>query len=487
MGATVRFLLGEAEREIVLADPTRTVLDYLRTEERRTGTKEGCAEGDCGACTVLLGEARDGAMRYRAVNACIAFAATLDGKQLLSVEDLAAADGTPHPVQRAMVAQHASQCGFCTPGFVMALAAFRLAGAAPTRAAIDDALAGNLCRCTGYRPIIDAARAACADPAPDPLRANEGTTLARLQALAPRTSLAIVRDGRRFLAPRSVAELAALCEEFPEAILLAGGTDVGLAVTKALRDPACVIALGAVGGLDAIVESAHAITIGATATYSDAAPVIARHYPDFGELIRRIGSVQVRNVATLGGNIANASPIGDTMPALLALDARLLLRRGSTVRELPLAGFYRGYRKTVLEPGEFLERIVLPKPVPGQMFRAYKLSKRFDQDISAVCAAFALTLEAGRVSGFRAGFGGLAATPARAPAIEAAVLGRRWDEATLAAAQEAFDASFTPLSDMRASSAYRRLAGRNLLRKLYLETAPSGSGRARTRILEPVL
>jgi xanthine dehydrogenase small subunit len=457
MRDTLHFRLGSEDRTLRDVDPTMTVLEYLRGPERLCGTKEGCAEGDCGACTVVL---VDAAGRHQAVNACVLFLPALDGRQLLTVEHLAAADGTLHPVQQAMVDHHGSQCGFCTPGFVMSLVALRTE-AKPDRVAINEALAGNLCRCTGYRPIVDAALEVCTGgetTAPVALPATEGT-------------LALTHAGKRSFSPRSTDELSRILLDHPEAVIVAGGTDVGLWVTKQHKTLPVTVSLDAVADMQRVEETGGTIRIGAGATYQDALPLLEQHYPDFSAMIRRIGSRQIRNRGTIGGNIANASPIGDSPPALLALDATLVLRRGDVRRTVKLDAFFTGYRRTVLAPGEFIERIDVPVPARGEVFRCYKVSKRFDQDISAVCGAFRLRLEDGIVRDIRIGFGGMAATPARPRAVEDALTGRPWTEATIRLAQAVMDDAFSPLSDMRASSAYRRILARNLLLKCFLETS----------------
>jgi xanthine dehydrogenase small subunit len=482
MGA-VRFLLDGEVRELESVDPTMTVLEYLRGVERRCGTKEGCAEGDCGACTVVLGELHQGRVRLKAVNGCILFVPALDGKALFTVESLRGADGALHPVQRALVECHGSQCGFCTPGFVMSMFALYESEPAPSRRRVDDVLAGNLCRCTGYRPIVDAVEKAYAYG--DTRRAAvEAELAAKLASIQRDDTLALAHGERRFFAPRTIEALAEIFERHPEAHLLAGGTDVGLWVTKGHERLETVIHFGAVPALARVEVTGTHLEIGAAATYADVHETVALHHPDFGELIRRIGSQQIRNAGTLGGNVANASPIGDTLPALIALDATVVLRRGGERRELAVDAFIVGYRKTALRPGEFIERIRVPVRSDARLFRAYKVSKRFDQDISAVCGAFALELSQGRVRHVRLCYGGMAATPKRARACEEALLGRPWTEATVAAALPALDADLAPISDMRASAAYRRLVAQNLLRKFRLETAGEpGAAIARTRIL----
>ena len=477
--ATIRFLLGHEPRSLSGLDPTMTVLDYLRRVERRCGSKEGCAEGDCGACTVVLGELNgqgpEAGLRYHAVNACIVFLPMLDGKQLLSVEDLKRPDGALHPVQQAMVETHASQCGYCTPGFVMTLFALYRAGTRPTRAGINDALAGNLCRCTGYGPIVAAAERALEQAPRDHMAKGEAAVIAQLQAWRDDdTMLAFELAGRRCFAPRSSDALAELVIEHPDAVLVAGATDVGLWVTKLHRSLQTVILLGGVAELRRIETRDEAIEIGAGVTYGEAAPILAHPFPDMGELFRRFGGWQVRNLATVGGNVANGSPVGDGPPALIAAGAELVLRRGQERRTLHLEDFFLAYGKQDRRPGEFVETIVVPLPRAGDRFGCYKLSKRFDQDISAVCGAFRLRREGGRVADIRIAFGGMAATPKRAAAAEAALVGAPWSEVSVRRAMTALAGDFQPISDLRAGRDYRALAAGNLLYRFFLETGDSG-------------
>ena len=470
----IRFVHRGRVRELRGVDPNTTVLEWLRAGGL-TGTKEGCAEGDCGACTVAIGEEAGGRLRYRALNACIQFVPTLDGKALVTVEDLRGADGALHPVQRAMVEQHASQCGFCTPGFVMSLFTLYHAKGAPDRARVNDAIAGNLCRCTGYRPIVDAGLAACAGPRKDKFARTEKETLALLRSIRRETGLVYEAAGRRFFAPATEDEFAEVLAREPAARILAGGTDLALEVTKQHRDLDALIHVGGVRGLADIAASASHLEIGAAAPYSDAMAAIAAAYPDFGEVLRRLGSEQIRNAGTMGGNVANASPIGDTPPLLLALGAGLVLRKGGARREVPLDEFFLAYRKTALAPGEFIARIRIPKPRAGLRFGAYKISKRFDQDISAVCGAFAVETGGGIVRTARIAFGGMAATPKRAAGCEAALTGKPWNEATVAAAAAALERDFAPISDMRASARYRTAVARNLLWRFFRsEALPPG-------------
>ena len=467
MRQSIRFLLGDKLVELDQIDPTMTVLDYLRGPARLTGTKEGCNEGDCGACTVVTVRPRGDGLDYRAVNACIQFLGTLDGCQLITVEHLKSQAGALHPVQQAMVDHHGSQCGFCTPGFVMSL--FALAHQGPDRPLVDDALAGNLCRCTGYAPIVAAADAVLASPQPDQFDARASETLERLRQLDDGQSIAVGDGQRTFFSPATAEDLASLYERHPQPTIVAGSTDVGLWITKSMRRLDSVIWIGRVAGFDAIRETDSGLEIGAGATHTDVMGPLARLYPDMGEMWRRFASVQVRNAGTLGGNIANGSPIGDGSPALIAAGASVRLRNGAATRTLPLEDFFIAYGKQARTPGEFVEALLVPKPAAGLRYRCYKISKRFDQDISAVLGAFALRFEGARIAGARLAFGGMAATPKRALNTERALTGRTLDAAAVAAAQAALAEDFAPISDMRASAAYRLRVAQNLLERLRLE------------------
>jgi xanthine dehydrogenase small subunit len=480
--SSIRFVLDGQVIELDGVDPTRTVLQFLREDLGRTGTKEGCAEGDCGACTVVLAEVnRDGDdLSLRAVNSCIQFLPTIDGKELITVESLSPAGGELHPVQRAMVQQHGSQCGFCTPGFVMSLFALYKSNASPARQDIDDALAGNLCRCTGYRPIIAAAQAMYevmdGDERTDWLRQPYGAgqkpadRLARLKGLARKTGLEVEHAGRRFFAPVDVDTLAAVVTSYPDATILAGGTDIGLWVTKQHRELETIIYTGCVAELTELSVSSTHIEVGAAATLTAIMPVIVDHYPGLIELFRRFASPPIRNAGTLGGNIANGSPIGDSMAALMVVGASLVLRCGDATRELPLDAFYHDYQVNDLAPGEFLVRVRIPLPVVGTIVQSQKWSKRFDQDISAVCTAYYLELDGDVVKRFRMACGGLAPVIKRAAHCEAELSGKRWNEQSIERACVALGSDFTPISDARATADIRLLAVQNLLRRFFRET-----------------
>jgi xanthine dehydrogenase small subunit len=465
----IRFLLDGRLVCVENLSRTMTVLEYLREVAHRTGTKEGCAEGDCGACTVVLGEpSADGRrVEYRAVNSCIRFLPTIDGQERVTVESLLGPDGSLHPVQQAMVDQHGSQCGFCTPGFVMSLFALYLRLPAPTREQVIDALSGNLCRCTGYRPIIEAGVRMGDYPAThwDRETPTSATHCESLRTIRRDRALRIPG----FFAPLTIDELAAELEQEPGALVLAGGTDVGLWVTKQLRELPPIVYVGAVAELKRIRRDAVGLEIGAAVSLTDAWRVLVAEFPTLAEMAQRFGSPPVRNSGTLCGNLANGSPIGDSLPVMIALDAEVVLRRGVRIRHLPLERFYLGYQRTALEPGEFVMSVKVPAPRAQRWVAGYKVSKRFDQDISAIAVAICIEAADGCVICARIAFGGMAAVAARALATEGSLIGAPWNEASIDAAVAKLAEDFKPLTDMRASSAYRLQTAGNLLRRFYFE------------------
>jgi xanthine dehydrogenase small subunit len=484
----IRFFHRGAVVEVNGPHPTRSVLDWLREDARCSGTKEGCNEGDCGACTVVIGElAEDGdptavrGLSLKTVNACIQFLPTLDGKALFTVEDLKA-QGALHPAQQAMVDCHGSQCGFCTPGFVMSLWScyehHQATATQPSRQQLADELSGNLCRCTGYRPILDAGQRMFELPAKTLDTAPVVEALQRLQREEGFHYAAFNRQlgggGRvdHFRAPRTLDALAGLREYHPDATLLAGCTDIGLWVNKQVRPLGDILYLGEVKELQRIEEKDGELLIGGGATLEAAWRALVQRSPTLADVWLRFASPPVRNAGTMGGNVANGSPIGDSAPVLLALDAQLVLRRGTRVRRLPLASFYLDYMKNELHPGELVQAIAVPLSGLSRQVRAYKISKRFDCDISAVCAGLALELEGETVKQVRLAFGGMAAIVKRAAAAEAALTGQPWSEASLKLAQDALSTDFSPLTDMRASADYRQQVAKNLLRRFWLETRP---------------
>lgn len=464
----IRFLLNQTLKTLSDVDPNTTVLGWLRGAEHRCGTKEGCASGDCGACTVVLGRVDGDTLRYDTANGCITLIAQLDGKQLLTVEDLAD-NGTLHPVQQAMADCHASQCGFCTPGFVMSAFALQKSHSEATRHDIEQHLGGNLCRCTGYRPIVEAAGLAC-KTRDDKFTRAQPQTLARLKALKT-AETAILQKSSRCLLPKSLAELATLYAQNPHARLLAGGTDLALGITQRYQTLPLMIAMNQVEELKAIAISEEEIRIGATATLEECQRALQRALPVFAGVLERFASRQIRNHATVAGNLANASPIGDLAPMLLALNATLELRAGAQTRTLPVSDFFLAYRKTALEPGEFISHIVIPRVTVSPAFAAWKVSKRRDDDISTVFGAFNLHLNEGVVMSAMIAFGGMAATPARARRCEQALLGQPLDAQTLDSAFLALAEDFQPLSDFRGTGRYRLAVAQNLLRRLALRLA----------------
>jgi xanthine dehydrogenase small subunit len=487
---TCRFVLDGRIVSIERPDPTMTVLEYLREVAGLRGTKEGCAEGDCGACTVVLGElaADRSQVTYRAVNSCIRFVPTIDGKELVTVESLRQSTGDLHPVQRSMVDHHGSQCGFCTPGFVMSLFALYLQQEAAGRDQIVDALSGNLCRCTGYRPIIEAGLRQWDYPAPARWSRTESQSPRRIEALAGIARGATPAESLRypgFHAPRTALELAGALAEHPDSVLLAGGTDVGLWVTKQLRDLPALLYLGDIPEFSQVERRPQELWIGAAVTLTDAWPALLERYPALAEQMARFASPPIRNSATLCGNLANGSPIGDSIPMLMALGARLELRGAGHMRRVPLEDFYLGYMRKLLAPGEFIAGVAIPRTAAAPLIASYKVSKRIDQDISAVSATFCVDVEGTQVRDARLAYGGLAGIACRARRAEQALQARGWSAAGIDAAVAELPADFQPLSDLRAGRDYRLRAAGNLLRRFHAEHRRSGVA-LRTRDASPL-
>ncbi len=473
---TVRFVLDGQIVEAQGERRTTTVLDYLREQLHRTGTKEGCAEGDCGACVVMVGElnAAGTGVDYLPVNSCIQLLPSLDGKSIKTIESLKASDGRLHPVQEEMIKCHGSQCGFCTPGIVMSLVNLVQVLPQPSRQQITDSLSGNLCRCTGYTPIIDATFKAVERKTE--LKIDDSADLPLLKSIqrAKTPTLTLdgdiivqpvvrTRKGSEFVSPATLAEVADYLQKNPGATLLAGSTEIGLQVNKKFLRPSHIMYLGNVAELRQVTDTAQAWRIGAAVSLATLETLLAQAYPDFSEVLRRFGSPPIRSTATLAGNIANGSPIGDSMPCLMALGASLVLRQGDQTRTVLLENFYTGMKQNVLKTGEFIEVIVLPKPVAGQVFRAHKVSKRFEQDISATCAAISYTLKSGKLSGVKLAYNGLAPSPCRAPKLEAVLEGKTPADVKAADLDAAIAASFTARDGLRATWAYRALVARNLV------------------------
>ena len=484
----IRFVLNDETVVIDSISPTTTLLDWLRETKRLTGTKEGCGEGDCGACTVLVGKVVDGNLVYRSVNACIRFVPSLSATHVVTIEHLAGPNGVLTPIQQALADLHGSQCGFCTPGIVMSLYALLMEKPTPSRAEIEIALQGNLCRCTGYESIFRAVEAAAADMAsttPDRLTLARERIIATLNDLKPKRTIRIFHGQQRSIIPFNTADLADAYATEPNAVIVAGATDVGLWVTKQMRQLSPVIFINHLTELQTIDETANKVRLGAVVTYTQAQDVLAKNFPALGKLLIRIGGQQVRNMGTIGGNVANGSPIGDTPPALIALDATVTLRSRNGARSLAVEDYFIEYGKQAREAGEFVEALEIPKLGRDETYAIYKISKRRDEDISALCGAFKLKLDASdNVASIRIAFGGMAGTPKRAAHTEAFLTGKPWNEATINAARAELAKDYQPLSDWRASADYRMLAAQNLLTRLLLETSGEKASLERYAMLE---
>lgn len=471
MPESITFFLNGEKLHVNDVLPTKSVLNFLREDQQRKGTKEGCAEGDCGACTVVLAELVDNEVVLKNVNACIQFLATLDGKALLTVEYLRQDDDKLHPVQQALVDWHGSQCGFCTPGFVMSLWALytshQQAGSKATCAQIRSALTGNLCRCTGYKPIIDAASKMFDLP---PVEFDFPRLKAQLLEIKREKAFHYAYLDYDFMAPKTVSQLLDLRAELPNATILSGGTDIGIWVNKQFKDLTPIVYVGEVNELKRIQIDTDFLHIGAAVSLSDAAVAINTHYPEMSQMWERFASRPIRNVGTLGGNIANGSPIGDSMPALIALETRIVLASNTQRREIPLQDFYLDYMKKDLAIDEILETIKIPLPQPNVQFRCYKLSKRYDSDISSVFAAFAIKIHNEKVEDIKIVFGGMAAIPRRANITESVIKNTAWLEPTAKLAMQSLLKDYSPLTDMRASKQNRMQSAQNLLYRFYLET-----------------
>lgn len=458
-------------------DPNLTVLQYLREIQFKSGTKEGCASGDCGACTVVLAELdtdNEGQLHYKSINSCITFVGNLHGKQLITVEDLK--DGAKlHHAQQTIVDNHGTQCGFCTPGFVMSSFALHKHNQKPTRDEVLEALAGNLCRCTGYRSIIEAAITSSEHAEEDSFAQHYQQTVAALTELQQLPTPSLSGNGHNYVAPKNIDELATELTNEPKSTLVAGGTDLALSVTQNLATINKLVYVGNVEELTSIEETDTEIVIGSALPYSQFIDTLHHYYPDLGEMIERIGSKQVRNTGTLGGNVGNASPIGDMPPALIALGATMTLHLNGTERTILVEDYFVDYKKTVLKTSEFIKSIQIPKPIAGQTLKLYKISKRLDDDISAVLAAFFIEQDGQKVTNVRLAFGGMAAIPKRGPAAEAALLGKDLTKESVAQAKAALATDFQPMTDVRASDKYRMTVAQNLIEKCYLELQSANS------------
>jgi len=463
----IKFVNSERIIEIHNPDPNETLLNFIRTKLKKTGTKEGCAEGGCGACTVVLGELKNNNINYTTVNSCITFLPTLSGKQLILVEDLISKDNSLHPVQEAMVKYHGSQCGFCTPGFVMSLFSMFKNHSKFKEDIIKDSISGNLCRCTGYQPIIKAAKSLRTKNKIDHFYKNKKKTISQLKKIKNQ-SIAIYNRGKRYFAPRYISEFKKILKKNTNSYLLSGGTDLSLLVTKDRKDINSIIYMNSIKELNYIKNNKEFIEVGATTPLIEFEIYIKKYYPDFNKILRRYGSTQIRNVATIAGNIATASPIGDNLPLLLALDSKVVLQGIKKNKILPINDFFISYRKTKLKPGQFIHSIRIPI-FDNNIFKAYKISKRFDDDISSVCAAFNLTIEKKKIKNIKIAYGGMSAIPKRATYCEKVLLNSSITKEVIEKAKNALEKDFVPVSDMRASRNYRNVIAKNLLEKCFLE------------------
>jgi len=478
MQSTVSFVLdGELQtidfRGPAGPQPTTTVLNYLRSIAGHKGVKEGCAEGDCGACTLVLGElGAGGRITYRSVDSCLVFLPMLHGKQLITVENLRGKPDRLHPVQQAMVETNGSQCGYCTPGFIMSLFSLYKNSNKPSREAIDDCLTGNLCRCTGYKPIIEAAAKSCVDGGIDHFTDDE-PRIANLLKSISQESVRIETDRQRYLRPATLAEALSLKHQHPAAIVICGATDIALRVTKSHELLGEIIDLSDIPEMKTIREGASSVSIGAGAPFSEIMPRIETGFPALHAMLAVFGSQQIRNLATLGGNLGTASPIGDTLPVLMAYDARVVLESLNGLREIPIDEFIVGYRKTMRKEDEIITSVVIPKLAPQAMVKSYKVSKRKDLDISTVSGGFRVELNRGReVTRLVAAYGGMADRVKRAENVEQFFLGKGWVRENIERALPLIDSAFSPISDARAGAEMRRVAAKNLLLKFWWESSP---------------
>jgi xanthine dehydrogenase small subunit len=462
----IKFIFENKIQQIQNPDPNETILSYIRSKLKKTGTKEGCAEGGCGACTVVIGELKKNNIVYKAINSCIAFTTSLEGKQLLVVEDLMLKNGSLHPVQSAMVNYHGSQCGFCTPGFVMSLFAMYKNNTSYDKKTIEESISGNLCRCTGYRPIIDAAKS-LKNSKSDQFKKNKNKTIVLLKKIRPK-NIFISNENKRYFAPRTVNELKKIIKKYPNLDFFSGGTDMSLVVTKQRKDLENIIYLNSIDELNYIKENNKYIEVGATTSLRSFEQFIKKYYSDFNIILKRYGSVQIRNVATMAGNIATASPIGDSLPLLLSLDASIVIESFNKKTILPLKNFFISYRKTRLKKGQFISSIRIPI-FKKNIFKAYKISKRIDDDISSVCASFNLAIVNNKIKNIKIAYGGMAAIPKRAIYCEKMLLNTNFSEDIIIKAQKSLEKDFQPIDDMRASKNYRMEVAKNLLMKCFTE------------------
>ena len=464
---TIKFVHKKKIFKIHNPNPNETILSFVRTKLRKTGTKEGCAEGGCGACTVVLGELKKSKIIYKAINACIAFVPTLANKQLILVEDLVSDDGSLHPVQKAMVKYHGSQCGFCTPGFVMSLFAMYKNYSFYTDDTIKDSISGNLCRCTGYRPIIDAAQSLNKISKFDFFKKNRKLFVSLLKKIK-HENIVIFDKNKKYFAPKNIGELKKILRQYPNSKLLNGGTDISLDVTKERKELDSLIYINSIDELNYIKKKNNYIEVGATTPLIDFELFVKKYFPDFAQILKRYGSTQIRNVCTISGNIATASPIGDTLPLLLSLDSQIVVKDKAKTKILPLNGFFINYRKTKLKRGQFIHSIRIPLRLKS-IFKAYKISKRIDDDISSVCASFNVELKDKKIKNIKIAYGGMANIPKRAINCEKILLNTSFSDSIINKAKKSLEKDFSPITDARASQEYRMEIAKNLLEKCFIE------------------
>ena len=463
---TIQFLLNNKIHKIKNPDPNKTILNYIRDDLKKTGTKEGCAEGGCGACTIVLGELDKGKMNYKSINACISFLPILNGKQLILVEDLADSN-RPHIVQEAMVKFHGSQCGFCTPGFTMSLFSMYKNYKSINNEVVEEVLSGNLCRCTGYRPIIEAAKSLNNKKDYDQFRRNQNETISLLRKIKD-VDVEINYQGKKYFAPKTIPNLKKLLKKYPNAKILSGGTDLSLEVTKFRKEIKIIISLNSINKLNFIKKGKNLLEIGATTSLFEFQNLIKKYFMDFYDVLKRYGSLQIRNVGTIAGNIATASPIGDMLPLLLSLDAKIVIHGTNKKKIYSLNQFFISYRKTKLKKGEFIYSIKIPLNREN-VFKAYKISKRFDDDISSVCGSFSFLIKKNRITKAAIAYGGMSEIPKRALTIEKNLINSEFSENTFSRAVDLMNKDFSPLDDMRASKNYRLTVAKNLLLKAFYE------------------
>ena len=465
--STIKFLYNEKILELKNPDPNQTILNYIRTELKKTGTKEGCAEGGCGACTIVIGELNNNDLQYKAVNACIAFLPILNGKQLLVVEDLVSKNGELHPVQEAMVKYHGSQCGFCTPGFVMSLFTMYKNHVSFNDEIIKDSISGNLCRCTGYRSIVDAAKSLNKVSRIDQFSKNKKKIISHLKKINSK-SIFITNENKKYFSPKTIKDLKKIIKKYPNSNFLSGGTDLSLKVTKERDELQNVINIKDIKELDFIKKNKNFLEIGAATPLIKFENFIKKYYLDFNTVLKRYGSVQIRNVATIGGNIATASPIGDTLPILLSLNAKLVIETIKSKKILSINDFFISYRKTKLKKGELIHSIRIPL-YKNNIFKAYKISKRFDDDISSICASFNLEIKNNKIKNAFIAFGGMAEIPKRAKKCEKILKNKHLSIDNFFNAGKNLEKDFSPINDMRATKNYRMEVAKNLLIKCFYE------------------